>query len=80
MPDLDLARSVDWRVMQFAKERWCTLYESDVAMQVGESVVRNREQKTKKFSWRVYEEIFLAPMVCGMFWDIVDCRLCSYLP
>jgi actin-related protein 8 len=79
-PDLDLARSVDWRVMQFAKERWCTLYESDVAMQVGESVVRNRRQKTKKFSWRVYEEIFLAPMVCGIFRDIVDCRLCSYLP
>lgn len=62
-PDVDLVKSVDRRVMQFAKERWCTLFESDVAMQHGESIIRNKGQKTRKFSWRVYEEIFLAPMV-----------------
>ena len=62
-PDLDLARSVDRRVLQYAKERWCTLYENEVAMQVGESIIRNRGEKTRKFSWRVYEEVFLAPMV-----------------
>lgn len=61
--DLDLHRSVDFRVLQYAKERWCTLFESDVAMQLGESVIRNKGQKTKKFSWRVYDEIFLAPLV-----------------
>ena len=61
--ELNLAKSVDRRVLQAAKERWCTLFESDVAMQLGESVVRNRGQKTKKFSWRMYDEVFLAPMV-----------------
>jgi actin-related protein 8 len=61
--ELDLAKSVDRRVLQAAKERWCTLFESEVAMQLGESVVRNRGQKTKKFSWRMYDEVFLAPMV-----------------
>jgi actin-related protein 8 len=61
--DLDLAKSVDRRAMQFVKERWCTLFESDVAMAVGETVVRNKGQKTKRFSWRVYEEVFLAPLV-----------------
>jgi actin-related protein 8 len=62
-PEVDLAKSVDRRVMQFAKERLCTLFESDLAMQHGECVVRNKDQKTKKFSYRFYEESFLAPMV-----------------
>jgi hypothetical protein len=61
--ELDLAKSVDRRVLQAAKERWCTLFESDVAMQLGETVVRNRGQKTKKFSWRMYDETFLASLV-----------------
>jgi hypothetical protein len=61
--ELDLAKSVDRRVLQAAKERWCTLFESDVAMQLGESVVRNQGQKTKKFSWRMYDETFLASLV-----------------
>jgi len=62
-PDLDLHKSVDFRVLQYAKERSCTLFESEVAMQLGESVIRNKGAKTKKFSWRVYDEIFLAPLV-----------------
>jgi actin-related protein 8 len=61
--DVDLSRSVDRRVLQYAKERWCTLFESDVSSQVGESIIRNKGEKTKKFSWRVYDEVFLAPMV-----------------
>jgi actin-related protein 8 len=60
--EVDLAKSVDRRALQFAKERGCTLFESDVAMQVGETIVRNRGQRTRKFSWRVYEEIYLAPL------------------
>jgi len=61
--DLDLSKEVDRRVLQYAKERWCTLFESEVSMQHGESIIRNKGEKTKKFSWRVYEEVFLAPMV-----------------
>jgi hypothetical protein len=62
-PDLDLHKSVDFRVLQYAKERWCTLFENEVAMQLGESVIRNKGEKTKKFSWRVYDEVYLAPLV-----------------
>jgi len=36
-PDLDLHKSVDFRVLQYAKERSCTLFENEVAMQLGES-------------------------------------------
>jgi actin-related protein 8 len=61
--DVDLSKSVDRRVLQYAKERWCTLFESDVSIQLAESVVRNKGEKTRKFSWRVYDEVFLAPMV-----------------
>jgi len=49
-PDLDLHKSVDFRVLQYAKERSCTLFENEVAMQLGESVIRNKGEKTKKFS------------------------------
>jgi len=61
--ELDLAKSVDRRVMQVAKERYCTLWENDVSMQIGESVIRKFGEKARKFSWRVYEEVFLAPLV-----------------
>lgn len=61
--EVDLSKSVDRRALQYTKERWCTLLESDVSMQLGESIIRNKGRKTKKFSWRVYEEVFLAPMV-----------------
>ena len=54
-PELDLSNSVDRRVLQYAKERWCTLFESDVSPQLGESIVRNKGEKTKKFSWKMYD-------------------------
>ena len=62
-PELDLSKAVDRRVLQYAKERWCTLFESDVSTQLSEAVIRRKGEKTKKFSWRVYDEVFLAPMV-----------------
>jgi actin-related protein 8 len=61
--DVDLAKSTHRQIMDRLKERWCTLIESDVAMQHGECVIRNHNQKTRKFPWRMYEEVFLAPMV-----------------
>jgi actin-related protein 8 len=61
--DVDLSNAVDRRVLQWTKERWCTLFESDVAMQHGDTIIRRKGQKTKKFSWRMYEEVFLAPLV-----------------
>jgi len=61
--DVDLGKAVDRQVMMRAKERWCTLFETEVAMQLGESIIRKEGQKTKKFGWRMYDEVFLAPMV-----------------
>jgi actin-related protein 8 len=62
--DVDLGKAVDRQVMMKAKERWCTLFETEVAMQLGESIIRKEGQKTKKFGWRMYDEVFLSPMVC----------------
>jgi len=61
--DVDLAKAVDRAVMTRAKERYCTLLETEVAMQLGESIIRKKGERTKRFPWRMYDEIFLAPMV-----------------
>jgi len=76
--EVDLSKSVDRRVMQYLKERWCTLFESDVAMQHGDCIIRNKGEKTKRFSFRFYEESFLAPMVKPSL-NYSYCRRCFSL-
>jgi len=78
--DVDLAKAVDRVVMTRAKERYCTLFETDVAMQLGESIIRKKGERTKRFPWRMYDEIFLAPMVTLFpFFVLVD-RKAMFLP
>ncbi|KAF9650794.1 actin-like ATPase domain-containing protein [Thelephora ganbajun] len=61
--DLDLARSCDWGVMEDLKSRITTLFESDVALNLYDFIVRRPGAPAKKYGLRAYDEVILAPMV-----------------
>ncbi|KAI9270798.1 hypothetical protein BDA99DRAFT_433986 [Phascolomyces articulosus] len=60
--DINLARSYDWRLAQELKEKWCTMNEADISVQVYDFFVRVPKKPTKKFQCKVYDEVFLAPL------------------
>ena len=77
--DMDLNRSYDWNVMEDLKSRLCTLadvcvidlfvvfswwsYQSDVALNLYDFIVRRPNELTEKYGLRAYDEVILAPMV-----------------
>ncbi|KAF9454265.1 actin-like ATPase domain-containing protein [Macrolepiota fuliginosa MF-IS2] len=60
--EMDLVRSYDWNVMEELKAQICTLTESDVAVNLYGFTVRQPNQPTVKYGFRVYDEVILAPM------------------
>ncbi|KAI7854151.1 hypothetical protein BDC45DRAFT_569273 [Circinella umbellata] len=60
--DINLSRSYDWRLAQELKEKWCTMNEADISVQVYDFFVRAPKKTTKKFQCKVYDEVFLAPL------------------
>ena len=59
---INLSRSYDWRLAQELKEKWCTMNEADISVQVYDFFVRAPKKTTKKFQCKVYDEVFLAPL------------------
>ena len=90
--DIDLNHSYDWNVMEDLKSRLCTLadvcvsnppvvflswsYQSDVALNLYDFIVRRPNKLTEKYGLRAYDEIILAPMVGPIFFSR---RLYSYI-
>lgn len=61
---LDLAQTYDWRLMEELKEKWCTLNEADLTVQVYNFFVRRpKEEHTLKYQVKVHDEVALSPMV-----------------
>ncbi|KAM3578630.1 Actin-like protein arp8 [Umbelopsis sp. WA50703] len=67
----DLSRSYDWKLFESLKEKWCTINEADISVQVYDFFVREPEKPTRKFQCKVYEEVYLAPL-CLIFPGILE--------
>ncbi|KAI9282302.1 hypothetical protein BY458DRAFT_531241 [Sporodiniella umbellata] len=59
---MNLALSFDWRLAEELKEKWCTMNEAEVSIQVYDFFVRTPFTTTTKYQCKVYEEVFLAPL------------------
>ncbi|KAI9496327.1 hypothetical protein BDB00DRAFT_869624 [Zychaea mexicana] len=70
---INLAKSYDWRLAQELKEKWCTMNEADISVQVYDFFVRVPRQPTKKFQCKVYDEVFLAPL-CLVYPAILNAK------
>ncbi|KAI8148388.1 hypothetical protein BJV82DRAFT_591965 [Fennellomyces sp. T-0311] len=71
--DINLTRAYDWRLAQELKEKWCTMNEADISVQVYDFFVRVPRQPTKKFQCKVYDEVFLAPL-CLVYPAILNAK------
>ncbi|GJJ75622.1 actin-related protein 8 [Entomortierella parvispora] len=68
--ELDLAQTYDWRLMEELKEKWCTMNEADLTVQVYSFFVRKPEKQTEKYQMKVYDEVALSPM-CLFFPGVI---------
>ncbi|KAF9191928.1 actin-like protein arp8 [Haplosporangium sp. Z 767] len=68
--ELDLAQTYDWRLMEELKEKWCTMNEADLTVQVYSFFVRKPEKQTEKYQLKVYDEVALSPM-CLFFPGVI---------
>ncbi|KAF9110088.1 actin-like protein arp8 [Mortierella sp. AM989] len=68
--ELDLAQTYDWRLMEDLKEKWCTMNEADLTVQVYNFFVRRPEKQTEKYQVKVYDEVALSPM-CLFFPGVI---------
>jgi actin-related protein 8 len=69
--NVDISRSYNWKLFESLKEKWCTVNEADISVQVYDFFVREPEKPTRKFQCKVYEELFLAPL-CLIFPGVLD--------
>ncbi|CEP08526.1 hypothetical protein, partial, partial [Parasitella parasitica] len=60
--DIDLSTAYDWRLAETLKERWCTMNEADISVQVYDFYARTPFKPTLKYQCKVYDEVFLAPL------------------
>ncbi|OLY81116.1 Actin-related protein 8 [Smittium mucronatum] len=58
---MQLSRSYDWNLMNSLKERFVTLNLSDVNTRIYDFFVRAPKLPTKKYMFKVYDEMYLAP-------------------
>jgi actin-related protein 8 len=70
---MDLDKSYDWRLADELKQRWCTMNEADISVQVYDFFARTPFTTTIKYQCKVYDEVFLAPL-CLMYPAILNAR------
>lgn len=69
--DINLNRRYDFLVAEELKTKFCTMNEADISVQVYDFHLRASGQDTRKYSFKTYDEVLLAPM--GFFQpDIFD--------
>ncbi|KAI7905787.1 uncharacterized protein BX663DRAFT_500910 [Cokeromyces recurvatus] len=71
--DIDLNTTYDWRLAETLKQKWCTMNEADISVQVYDFFARTPFKPTLKYQCKVYEEVFLAPL-CLVYPDILEPR------
>jgi actin-related protein 8 len=68
--EIDLNTTFDWRLAELLKEKWCTMNEADISVQVYDFFARTPFKPTLKYQCKVYDEVFLAPL-CLVYPDIL---------
>ncbi|CAG8507119.1 11868_t:CDS:10 [Ambispora leptoticha] len=61
--EIDLNRSYDWMLAEEMKERFCTLNEANLTIQLYDFYVRAPNEPTKKYQIKTYDEAIIAPML-----------------
>ncbi|OZJ05784.1 hypothetical protein BZG36_01294 [Bifiguratus adelaidae] len=69
--NVDLTRSYNFKLMESIKERYCTMHEADISVQVYDFYVRVPDEQTRKYQFKVYDEVFFAPM-CMFYPHVVE--------
>ncbi|AOA64002.1 Actin-related protein [Komagataella phaffii CBS 7435] len=67
--ELDLSRITDWNLISQLKEKYLTFEDADIAIQLYNFSVRNPHQLTKKYDFKVFDEVMISPM--GFFYPEV---------
>ncbi|KAG9295462.1 hypothetical protein G9A89_013491 [Geosiphon pyriformis] len=61
--EIDLNQSYDWMLAEEMKEKFCTLNEANLTIQLYDFYVRLPNEPTKKYQLKTYDEAIVAPMV-----------------
>ncbi|RMZ91137.1 hypothetical protein DV736_g1628, partial [Chaetothyriales sp. CBS 134916] len=60
--DINLKRRYDFLLAEELKMRWSTMIEPDIVVQTGEFHLRTPNQDTRKYSFKIYDEVVLPSM------------------
>jgi actin-related protein 8 len=63
--ELNLNRRYDYQLAEELKQKFCTMTEADISVQQHEFHLRTPNQETRKYTFKIYDEVTLAPM--GLF-------------
>jgi len=62
--EINLLRRYDFLVAEELKQKFCSMNESDVTVQLWDFHLRASGQDTRKYTFKTYDETMLSPMVC----------------
>ncbi|KAI9485473.1 MAG: hypothetical protein EXX96DRAFT_473196 [Benjaminiella poitrasii] len=71
--EIDSSKTYDWRLAETLKQKWCTMNEADISVQVYDFFARTPFKPTLKYQCKVYDEVFLAPL-CLVYPDVLEPR------
>ncbi|KAI8969925.1 hypothetical protein BDF20DRAFT_907521 [Mycotypha africana] len=74
---MNLNTSYDWKLAETLKEKWCTMNEADISVQVYDFFARTPFKPTLKYQCKVYDEVFLAPL-CLMYPNVLKKKKKEY--
>jgi actin-related protein 8 len=60
--DVNLKRRYDYLLAEELKQRFCTMNEADVSVQLFDFHLRASGQDTRKYTFKAYDEVLLAPL------------------
>jgi actin-related protein 8 len=63
--ELNLNRRYDFQLAEELKAKYCTMTEADISVQLYDFHLRAPDQDTRKYTFKIYDEVILAPM--GLF-------------
>lgn len=63
--EINLNRRYDFQLAEELKQKFCTMTEADVSVQLYDFHLRAPDQETRKYTFKIYDEVILAPM--GLF-------------
>ena len=62
--DINLQRRYDFLLAEELKHKFCSMNDAEISVQLYEFYLRAPGQETRKYTFKVYDEVMLAPMVC----------------